>query len=166
MSAVSTTPPAALSVAYLCPPVLCSALNWLMAERGWLSTGKGVIGHIRDQGMSTCGSCFVFGPVTALEDKWCISHGGNSTWGTTSVGLLSVQDALACGNAGSCSGGNPMAVMGYLNSVGVVSGGDYGESDQLTCLPYAVPPNGAVPPLVCPGTGAAGNCSESKLKRT
>ena len=43
-----------------------------------------------------------------------------------------------------------------------MTGGDYGETDQLTCLPYAVPPNGAVPPLKCPGTGAAGTCSQAK----
>ena len=114
-----------------------------------------VIGHIRDQGMATCGSCFVFGPVQALQDKWCIKKKGNSS-------LLSVEDGLACSGAGSCSGGNPMAVMGYLSSVGVVTGGDYGETDQKTCLPYAVPPNGAVPPYKCPGTGSAGTCSETK----
>jgi hypothetical protein len=49
-----------------------------------------------------------------------------------------------------------MAVMEYLSSVGVVTGGDYGEADQKTCLPYAVPPNGAVPPYKCPGTGSHG----------
>jgi len=77
----------------------------------------GVIGHIRDQGMATCGSCFVFGPVTALQDKWCIKSGGNTSWGNPRH-LLSVQDGLACGGSGTCSGGDPLGVMGYLASTG------------------------------------------------
>ena len=51
--------------------------------------------------------------------------------------------------------GDPQNAMVYGNMFGYVSGGDYGEKDHKTCLPFAVPPSGSsevstVPTPKCP----------------
>lgn len=68
---------------------------------------------IRDQG--SCGSCWAFGAVEALEDRVCIHSGGNSSI------VLSPQYLVSCdkNNAG-CSGG-------YLDQAW------YGLRDAGTC---------------------------------
>lgn len=55
---------------------------------------ESVINHVRDQ--SNCGSCWAHGTTEALNDRICISTGGNFTT------LLSVSDTTACCDGDSC----------------------------------------------------------------
>ena len=101
-----------------------------------------IIGHVRNQG--PCGDCWAFGATQTLQDRFCIHitmHNRNH------ADLLSVEDVVACmaqqiGTPGQgCAGGSPQNAFVYLNMYGAVSGGDYGETDGKTCLPYQVPPS-------------------------
>ena len=63
---------------------------------------ESVINHVRDQ--SNCGSCWAHGTTEALNDRICISTGGNYSE------LLSVSDTTACCgflqcNSMGCNGG-------------------------------------------------------------
>jgi len=80
----------------------------------------GCIGAIRDQGH--CGSCWAFGAVEALSDRFCIGSKG------VNKPILAAQDPTSCDptNAG-CNGGNLGTVWRYMASTGVVT-----ES----CYPY------------------------------
>lgn len=53
---------------------------------------ESVINHVRDQ--SNCGSCWAHGTTEALNDRICVSTGGNFTT------LLSVSDTTGCCNFG------------------------------------------------------------------
>jgi hypothetical protein len=55
---------------------------------------ESVINHVRDQ--SNCGSCWAHGTTEALNDRICISTGGQMTT------LLSVSDTTACCDGTSC----------------------------------------------------------------
>jgi len=97
-----------------------------------------VSGHIRDQ--SKCGSCWAFASVEAFNDRYCIA--------TNDTSLLSPTDALA--NSGcykgqtqgcisqGCDGGHPEVAYLWMKSQGVVTGGDYNDTE--TCAPYPFPP--------------------------
>ncbi|KAK3194458.1 hypothetical protein Dsin_025768 [Dipteronia sinensis] len=72
------------------------------------------IGRILDQGH--CGSCWAFGAVESLSDRFCIHFGMNIS--------LSVNDLLACcgflcGNG--CNGGIPIYAWRYFKHHGIVS---------------------------------------------
>ncbi len=72
------------------------------------------IAKILDQGH--CGSCWAFGAVESLSDRFCIQFGMNIS--------LSVNDLLACcgfmcGNG--CDGGYPIQAWRYLKHTGVVT---------------------------------------------
>ncbi|KAK8693116.1 hypothetical protein V6N13_070710 [Hibiscus sabdariffa] len=69
--------------------------------------------YIKDQGH--CGSCWAFGAVEALSDRFCIHFGSNIP--------LSVNDLLACcDDCGSgCDGGFPIGAWKYFVSNGVVT---------------------------------------------
>eukprot|EP01045_Picozoa_sp_COSAG04_P019012 COSAG04_NODE_1805_length_5534_cov_3.875989_5_plen_178_part_00 len=90
-----------------------------------------------------CGDCWAYGATTALQDRYCIATGRNDSV----ANLLSTEDTLACmdqfiGTPGQgCAGGDPQNAMIYLWKFGVVSGGDYGETDHKTCLPFQVHPS-------------------------
>lgn len=74
----------------------------------------GCIGDIRDQGH--CGSCWAFGAVESLADRFCIQSKGQ-----TKV-VLSAQDLTSCDNLNSgCNGGNPSLAWRYMSTTGVVS---------------------------------------------
>eukprot|EP00824_Muranothrix_gubernata_P016225 TRINITY_DN33768_c0_g1_i1.p1 TRINITY_DN33768_c0_g1~~TRINITY_DN33768_c0_g1_i1.p1 ORF type:complete len:597 (+),score=129.26 TRINITY_DN33768_c0_g1_i1:42-1832(+) len=67
-----------------------------------------------------CGSCWAHGPTSALSDRFNIMR---SVQGKTKVWPeinLSPQEVLNCGNAGSCSGGNPGGVYEFIADDGVV----------------------------------------------
>mmetsp|Transcript_28792 Transcript_28792/g.38397 ORF Transcript_28792/g.38397 Transcript_28792/m.38397 type:complete len:409 (+) Transcript_28792:21-1247(+) len=94
---------------------------------------ESVINHVRDQ--SNCGSCWAHGTTEALNDRICISTGGNFTT------LLSVADTTACCNflqcqSMGCNGGQVGSPWGWFKSKGVVSGGDFGSSG--TCYNYTM----------------------------
>ncbi|XP_039042502.1 cathepsin B-like protease 3 [Hibiscus syriacus] len=72
------------------------------------------IGIILDQGH--CGSCWAFGAVQALSDRFCVHFGLNVS--------LSVNDLLACCGSDcgdGCGGGYPFYAWQYLIGSGVVT---------------------------------------------
>jgi cathepsin B len=84
------------------------------------------IAHIRDQ--STCGSCWAFGAVEAMSDRFCISSNG-----TIQV-ELSTEDMVSCCliECGmGCNGGFPTGAWHFFKSHGLTTEEKY---------PYAFPP--------------------------
>jgi len=83
------------------------------------------IKQIRDQ--SACGSCWAFGAVEAISDRYCIL--GNETFKNLSV---SAQDMNSCCDScgAGCGGGYPSAAWAYWQDQGLVS---------ETCDPYSLP---------------------------
>ncbi|KAI3417861.1 Pept_C1 domain-containing protein [Psidium guajava] len=72
------------------------------------------IGRILDQGH--CGSCWAFGAVESLSDRFCIHFGMNIS--------LSVNDLLACCGfmcGSGCNGGYPLFAWRYFKHHGVVT---------------------------------------------
>ncbi|XP_057534627.1 cathepsin B-like protease 2 [Amaranthus tricolor] len=72
------------------------------------------IGRILDQGH--CGSCWAFGAVESLSDRFCIHYGLNIS--------LSVNDLLACCGflcGSGCNGGTPIYAWRYFVHHGVVT---------------------------------------------
>ncbi|KAJ9187975.1 hypothetical protein P3X46_003382 [Hevea brasiliensis] len=72
------------------------------------------IGRILDQGH--CGSCWAFGAVESLSDRFCIHFGMNLS--------LSVNDLLACCGflcGDGCNGGYPIYAWRYFVNHGVVT---------------------------------------------
>nr|VDD27736.1 unnamed protein product [Brassica oleracea] len=79
-----------------------------------------VLGH--------CGSCWAFGAVESLSDRFCIQFGMNIT--------LSVNDLLACCGfrcGDGCDGGYPVAAWRYFSYSGVVTEECDPYFDQTGC---------------------------------
>jgi len=81
------------------------------------------IKQIRDQ--SACGSCWAFGAVEAMSDRYCVS-------GVAANLSISAQDLNSCCEScgGGCGGGYPAAAWQYWGSTGLVS---------EKCDPYSLP---------------------------
>ncbi|XP_020590707.1 cathepsin B-like isoform X2 [Phalaenopsis equestris] len=84
------------------------------------------IGRILDQGH--CGSCWAFGAVESLSDRFCIRFGVNVS--------LSVNDLLTCCGfmcGDGCDGGYPIFAWRYLVQSGVVTEECDPYFDQIGC---------------------------------
>lgn len=83
----------------------------------------GCIGPIQNQ--ARCGSCWAFGCIESLSDRFCIHS--NATVNTT----LSFMDLVTCDNSDAgCEGGDPYTAWQFTKSAGVVEG---------WCDPYTIP---------------------------
>jgi cathepsin B len=79
------------------------------------------IGAIQNQ--AECGSCWAFGAVEAITDRFCI-HKNNDT-------QLSFEDMVSCDKEdGGCQGGEPNSAWDYVKTEGLVS---------AECYPYSIP---------------------------
>lgn len=94
--------------------------------------GCPTISEIRDQG--SCGSCWAFGAVEAMSDRYCIHSNQTQHFRFSADDLVSCCHTCGFG----CNGGFPGAAWSYWNRKGLVSGGPYG-SDQ-GCRPYEIAP--------------------------
>jgi cathepsin B len=88
------------------------------------------IGEVRDQ--AACGSCWAFGAVEAMTDRFCIASKG------AQKPHISAEDMNSCCTSCGfgCEGGYPSAAWQFWVSQGVVTGGNYKGGD---CLPYSIP---------------------------
>merc|ERR1712121_36486 len=86
--------------------------------------------EVRDQG--DCGSCWAFGAVEAMTDRYCIASNGSKQF------HFSAEDLMACcrecGNG--CNGGMLGSSWEYWKEEGIVSGGNYNTKEG--CQPYLV----------------------------
>ena len=98
-----------------------AALSAIPATYDWRSVGgKNFVTPVRDQ--NPCGSCWVFGPVAALEAKCLITF--NSPGRDLN---LSEQIVLSCSGGGDCGGGAASSASDYLKNTG---------TSVETCYPY------------------------------
>jgi len=89
---------------------------------------KGCVGAIRDQGR--CGSCWAFGGIEALSDRFCVASNG-----TVNVTLAPLDPITCDENDMGCQGGDPSTLWEYTKTSGVV---------EESCAPY----NDSIP--TCP----------------
>ncbi|XP_063704138.1 cathepsin B [Culicoides brevitarsis] len=113
------------------------------------------IKEVRDQG--GCGSCWAFGAVEAMSDRYCIHSNG------TKHVHFSADDLVSCCHlcGFGCNGGFPGAAWSYWVRKGIVSGGPYGSNQG--CRPYEIAPcehhvNGTRPP--CEAGGKTPKCNK------
>jgi len=100
------------------------------------------IGHIRDQGQ--CGSCWAFGAVEAMSDRFCIQSPKQENL------ELSTQQLTSCEQGDGCQGGWLAPAWNYMRSVGVVS---------EECYPYEMPPCEHPCGKVLPAPACANKCT-------
>ncbi|XP_039263546.2 cathepsin B-like [Styela clava] len=91
------------------------------------------IREVRDQG--NCGSCWAFGAVEAMSDRYCIASNGKHIVEVSAEDLLTCC-GIECGNG--CNGGFPQMAWEYWKRNGLVTGGLYGTTTG--CLPYEIKP--------------------------
>jgi cathepsin B len=72
-----------------------------------------------------CGSCWAFGAVESISDRFCIASKGKINY------ILSFQDLVSCDdNDDGCEGGDADSAFNYVQTSGLVTG---------TCYPYGIP---------------------------
>uniref|UniRef100_A0A914MYI3 Peptidase C1A papain C-terminal domain-containing protein n=1 Tax=Meloidogyne incognita TaxID=6306 RepID=A0A914MYI3_MELIC len=93
---------------------------------------KDVIDTIQDQ--SACGSCWAVSSASVMQDRICISTGGELKVN------ISSEDILSCEKTSyGCYGGYPEEAFKFWQEKGVCTGSGY--SDHEGCKPYPFPPN-------------------------
>jgi cathepsin B len=104
----------------------------------------GCIGAVRNQG--SCGSCWAFGCVEALSDRFCIASGGKYN---VTLGAL---DPVTCDEDDSgCEGGFPEDCWSYAVHTGIVTEECAPYNDSIpTCPPEDQPCLKFVPTPKCP----------------
>ncbi|CAH0723352.1 unnamed protein product, partial [Brenthis ino] len=90
------------------------------------------LNEIRDQG--SCGSCWAFGAVEAMTDRYCVYSNGTKHFHFSAEDLLSCCPICGLG----CNGGIPTLAWEYWKHFGLVSGGNYNSSQG--CRPYEIAP--------------------------
>ena len=88
--------------------------------------------HVLDQG--PCGSCWANASASAMSDRICIHSNQKKQTYVSPANLM--QCCHICGQG--CDGGFMYQAFIYWDTVGIVSGGDYGD-DEETCQPYPFP---------------------------
>lgn len=92
-----------------------------------------IIGFVRDQ--SNCGSCWANATTETFNDRMCIESNGSF------LELLSVADTTACCDgvhcfSYGCDGGQVASPFSWFRTVGVVSGGPFGQGEY--CYDYTM----------------------------
>jgi len=129
------------------------------SETNWPACAS-IIGDITDQ--SNCGCCWAFGPSGAASDRMCIA-----TMAKDLSLTLSPQDLCFCSSSSGCGGGFPDSAWSYIQRTGIVTGGQYNNTEGPTknlCSAFSLPhchhhgPQGSDP---YPDEGSAGCPSQS-----
>jgi len=99
-------------------------LDWRDNNGNWITPVK------HQSSPQSCGSCWDFAAVAAVESWWKI-HNSN----VDSMIDLSEQFILSCGDAGSCDGGSPSLALDFVTKTGIPSEECfyYQANDQIPC---------------------------------
>jgi len=96
------------------------------------------IRFIMDQ--AGCGSCWAVSSAAVMSDRICIHSQGSQHVHVSTQNLLSC--CHDCAPKGGCNGGWPSRAFSFWNTMGLVTGGEYGSNEG--CQPYLIPPYGEV----------------------
>ncbi|XP_075248149.1 cathepsin Z-like [Convolutriloba macropyga] len=99
---------------------LVQSSDSLPTEWDWRNIkGQSYLSVIRNQHIPQyCGSCWAHGSTSAIADRFIIQESKKT--GVVDPGfLLSVQNVLACGDAGTCHGGEDIPVYSYMHTHGI-----------------------------------------------